>query len=37
MAPVVIGVMPGVGFDKNEFIENRKKEIIETITRRLTK
>lgn len=37
MASVVIGVMPGVGFDKNEFIENRKKEIIETITRRLTK
>lgn len=37
MAPVVIGVMLGVGFDKNEFIENRKKEIIETITRRLTK
>ena len=34
MAPVVIGVMPGVGFDKNEFIENRKKEIIETITRK---
>ncbi len=37
MAPIIYDVMPGTGENNNEFLEIRKREIIETITRRLAK
>ncbi len=37
MTPIIYDVMPGTGENDNEFLEIRKREIIETITRRLAK